>query len=110
MLPPWNPARRGCSDAKESTPPEVKVEFETIASGDDGAMQLGQACELDHGIDDLLSVLTGMRLNHLALLNDGCSAGHAARRELAACLLPEEGTLPPISSSSSPDGWTVDSG
>src|SRR6267143_4673301 len=97
MLPPWNPARRGCSDAKESTPPEVKVEFETIASGDDGAVQLGQACELDHGIDDLLSVVTGMRLSHLALLNDGCSAGHAARRELAV-VRSAELTLPPISS------------
>src|SRR5258708_8618656 len=110
MMPPWNPARRGCSDAKESTPPEVKVEFETIASGDDGAMQLGQACELDHGIDDLLSVLTGMRLNHLALLNDRCSAGHAARRVPAACMRSEEGALRPMSSSISRDSSTMVSG
>src|ERR1700687_5627417 len=110
MLPSWNAARRGCGDANESTPPEGKIEFETIAAGDYGAMQIGQACKLDHGIDDLLSIVTGMRLNHLALLNDGCSAGHAARRVLAACMRSKEGTLPPMSSSISRDRSTMVSG
>jgi hypothetical protein len=84
VLRAWNAAGRGGGHANESAPSQRKIQFQATAAGDDGAMQIGQACELDHGIDDLLPVWSGMRLNHLALLNDGCSACHAARRVPAA--------------------------
>ena len=58
----------------------AKIEFQAIAAGDDGAMQMGQPRELDHGIDDLLAVRNGMRLKHLALPDDG---RHATRRDCA---------------------------
>ena len=51
-----NAAGRGGGHANESAPSQRKIEFQTIAAGDDGAMQIGQAGELDHGIDDLLPV------------------------------------------------------
>ena len=44
------------ADANEPAPPQRKIEFQAIAAGDDGAMQMGQAGESDHGIDDLLPV------------------------------------------------------
>ena len=108
--------RAGCGGghANESAPSQRKIQFQATAAGDDGAMQIGQACELDHGIDDLLPVWSGMRLNHLALLNDGrggCSICHAARRALvAAGMWTEEASLPPMSSSISPDSSTIVSG
>jgi hypothetical protein len=86
MLSPRNPAGRGGGDAKVAAPLQGKIQFQAVAAGDDGAVQIGQARELDHGIDDLLAVWIGwglwigVGLNHLALLNDGCSAAHATRR------------------------------
>jgi phage/plasmid primase-like uncharacterized protein len=83
VLPSWNAARLRGGHANESAPPQGKIKFQAIAAGDDGAMQIGQARETDHGIDDLLPVWTGMGLNHRMLLNEGCSACHAARRGCA---------------------------
>ena len=62
-------AGRGGGDPDESAPSQRQIELQAVAAGDDGAMQIGQAGEADHGIDDLLPVRGGM--NHLALLNDG---------------------------------------
>jgi len=56
VLSPWNAAGRGGGHANEAAPPERKIEFEAIAAGDDGAMQIGQTRKLDHDIDDLLPV------------------------------------------------------
>ena len=56
VLSLWNAAGRGGGHANEPAPSQRKIEFHTIAAGDDGAMQIGQARELDHGIDDLLPV------------------------------------------------------
>jgi hypothetical protein len=48
------PAGRGGRHADEAAPPERKMKFEATAAGDDGAMQVGQAGEPDHGIEDFL--------------------------------------------------------
>jgi hypothetical protein len=56
MLSLWNAARFGGGHANESAPSQRKVQFQTVAAGKDGAMQIGKTGELDHGIDDLLAV------------------------------------------------------
>ena len=60
MLSFWKPAGLGGGDPKESAPSQRKIEFHAVAAGDDGAVQMGQAGEVDHGIDDLLPVRNGM--------------------------------------------------
>ena len=54
----------GCGGGHTNVPapPQCQIEFQAIAAGDDGAMQIGKAGEVDHGIDDLLPVCNGMRL------------------------------------------------
>jgi hypothetical protein len=51
-----NAARLGGSHTNEPAASQRKLEFQAVAAGDDGAMQIGQAREFDHGIDDLLAV------------------------------------------------------
>jgi hypothetical protein len=43
-------------DANEPAPSQRKIEFHAMAAGDDGALQMRQTRELDHGIDDLIAV------------------------------------------------------
>jgi hypothetical protein len=38
----------------QSAPPQGKIDFQVITTGDYSTMQIGQAGELDHGSDDLL--------------------------------------------------------
>jgi len=97
-------AGRGGGDPDESAPSQRQIEFEAVVARDDGAMQIGKAGEVDHGIDDLFAVRGGM--THLALLNDGRWIYHAARRAPAA----GKGSLSPMSSSISRDSSTMVSG
>jgi hypothetical protein len=56
VLPLWNAACRGGGYPKETPPSQRQIELQAAVARNDGAMQAGQARELDHGIDDLFPV------------------------------------------------------
>jgi hypothetical protein len=70
-VPSWGPTGRGGGYPDEAALSQRQMELHATAAGNDHAMQAGQAREADHGIDDLLPVRNGVKLNHLALL-EGC--------------------------------------
>ena len=75
-------AGRGGGDPDKSAPSQRQIELQAVVACEDGAIEIGQAGEVDHGIDDLFPVRGGM--THLALLDDGRSIFHATRRAAAA--------------------------
>ena len=56
VLSLWNAAGRGGGYTNEPAPSQRQIEFQAVAAGDDDAMEIGKAGEVDHGIDDLLAV------------------------------------------------------
>src|SRR5579863_10184779 len=66
-----NPARRNSRYSHEAAAPEPKVKFHSATAGDDRALQMGKTRKADHGVEDLCLIRSGMKLNHVTLLQDG---------------------------------------
>jgi hypothetical protein len=56
MLPPASAAGRGGGDTNEAATSQRDIEFHAVIAGNNRAMQVGQARESDHRVDDLLVI------------------------------------------------------